>query len=154
MRLTPHRTIIPLLCLLLLSPAHNAWALQSHGGPEGIYVHQMAHVLFMASLGYLHWHTRRTQDEGKGWKLLRFACFMLFCWNALAFTGHLALEHLSMADFLDKDTWGEQLVLPITPVKTLYYITKMDHFLMVPALLALVVSLRTFYLEAEKEVQR
>lgn len=141
-------TVTPLSCLLLLSLAENAWALQSHGGPEGIYVHQMAHVLFMASLGYLQWHTRRTQDEGIGWKYLRFACLMLFCWNALAFTGHQAFEHLTTADFLDKNTWSEQLVMPITPAKVLYYITKMDHFLMVPALLALVMSLRTFYLEA------
>lgn len=152
---TPSRILLGTLAAsLTLAVSENAWALQSHGGPEGLYVHQMAHVLFMTSLAYLHWHTRRTQDAGKGWKYLRFSCFMLFCWNGLAFTGHEAFDYLTTADFLDKNSWSEQLALPITPVKALYYITKMDHFLMVPALLALVLSLRTFYLETRKEVER
>lgn len=146
-------TIINLL-LLLFGEAENAWALQSHVAPEGIYVHQMAHILFMASLAYLFWHTRRTQErERGGWKYLQVFCFLMFFWNLLAFTGHEALEYLASTDFIDKNTWNEQLAPPITFVKALYYVTKMDHLLMVPALLALVLSLRAFYLEARKEVR-
>jgi hypothetical protein len=152
LRLIP---IISILPLLLFGEAENAWALQSHVAPEGIYVHQMAHVLFMASLAYLYWHTRRTQErESMGWKYLQVFCFLMALWNILAFTGHEAFEHLISADFIDKNTWNEQLAAPITFVKALYYVTKMDHFLMVPGLFALVLSLRTFYLEERKEVRR
>jgi hypothetical protein len=155
MKTLRHLLTLSIFCLLLFCGADSAWALQSHGPPEGIYVHQMAHVLFMASLGYLYWHTRRTQElTSKGWKFLQIFCVLLFFWNVLAFSGHEALEHLKATDFIYKNTWQERLVTPITFIKALYYITKMDHFLVVPALAALVISLRTFYLEARKEVQK
>lgn len=144
--------IICLVLLLLLGKTESAWALQSHSAPEGIYVHQMAHILFMGALAYLYWHTRRTTAlVSKGWKYLQIFCILLFCWNLLAFAGHEAFEHLSATDFIEKNTWREQIVAPITFIKALYFVTKMDHFLNVLALLALVISLRTFYLEARQE---
>ena len=146
---------IGLVVLAILFTGDNAWAIQSHSAPEGVYVHQMAHILFSGSLAYLYWHTRKTPViESKGWKYLQVFCGFLICWNLLAFTGHEMLERLSPADFIDKGSWKEQLAGPISFVKILYYVTKMDHFLNVPALLALVVSLRTFYKEALQEEQR
>lgn len=141
--------------LFLFGQTENAWALQSHSAPEGIYVHQMAHLLFMGALGYLYWHTRKSPVlSSKGWKYLQVFCILLFCWNLLAFVGHEAFEHLSPTDFIDKNSWKEQIAPPLSFVKILYFITKMDHFLNVPALLALVISLRTFYLEALAEAKR
>ncbi len=132
-----------------------AWALQSHPAPEGIYVHQMAHVLFMVSLGYLFWHTRKTQESGnKGWKYLQIFCLLFFCWNLLAFTGHEALKYLEPTDFIDKNTLSARISGPLDLTKLLYYITKMDHFLVVPAFLALVISLRKFYKKALEEAER
>jgi hypothetical protein len=152
MRQNHYIQIIGLVILSVLGQTESAWALQSHGAPEGIYVHQMAHILFMGALAYLYWHTRRSQVLiSKGWKYLRFFCILLFCWNLLAFAGHEAFSHLSPTDFVEKSSWNEQIAAPITFVKALYFITKMDHFLNVPALLALVISLRTFYLEVLEE---
>lgn len=140
------------VALPLFAFAENAWALQSHGAPEGIYVHQLAHVLFIAGLAYLYWHTRKTQEStSKGWIFLQIFCVIMICWNVLAFSGHVAFEHLTLADYTNKNTLDEHLLGPITFVKGLYYITKMDHFLMVPGLLALVISLRSFYLGAREE---
>jgi hypothetical protein len=147
--------IIGLTTLIILIPGGNAWALQSHSAPEGIYVHQMAHLLFSGALAYLYWHTRKTPvSKSKGWKYLQMFCGFLILWNLLAFTGHEMLEKFSPADFIDKGSWKEQLAGPVSFVKILYYITKMDHFFNIPALLALVVSLRTFYLEALLEENR
>lgn len=155
MRIPYHTIISSLICIFLFGGTENAWALQSHGAPEGIYVHQMAHILFMASLSYLYWHTRRTPElKSKGWKYLQIFCFLLISWNILAFTGHYTFEHLTADDFIYKNTWDEQLVTPITFTKALYFITKMDHFLMVPALFALTISLRTFYMEAKRGVEQ
>ena len=139
---------------MLFGVTENCWALQSHGAPEGIYVHQMGHLLFMGALGYLYWHTRKSPvTKSKGWKYLQIFCFFLILWNIIAFTGHQAFGQLSPSDFIEKDTWKEQLAPPITGIKLLYYITKMDHLLNVPGLLALVISLRTFYKEALLEVK-
>ncbi len=151
-----HYTHIIAVCLFILfGNAENSWALQSHGAPEGIYVHQMAHLLFMGALAYLYWHTRKSPAiQSKGWKYLQIFCFFLIAWNIIAFTGHQAFGHLSPADFVDKGSWMEQLAPPITGTKILYYITKMDHFLNVPGLFALVISLRTFYQEALLEEEK
>lgn len=143
---------IGLTVLLVLGQTESAWALQSHGAPEGIYVHQMAHLLFMGALAYLYWHTRRSPVlVSKGWKYLQLFCILLFCWNVLTFVGHAAFEHLLASDFIQKESWGEQLAPPLSVAKVLYFISKMDHFLYVPALIALVIGLRTFYLEARME---
>jgi hypothetical protein len=149
-------TYIIAACLVcLFGQVENSWALQSHGEPEGIYVHQMAHLLFMGALGYLYWHTRKSPAiKSKGWKYLQVFCFFLIAWNIIAFTGHQALGQLSPSDFIDKDSWKEALAPPITSIKVLYYLTKMDHFLNVPGLVALVISLRTFYKEALLEEQK
>jgi hypothetical protein len=149
---TPCRLLTLLLTIPLLLPAATAWALQSHGEPEGHYVHQMAHVLFMGALAYLYWHTRRTTAlPSKGWRYLRIFCFLLFFWNLTAFTGHEFSGLFSADDFIDIGTWREQLAPPLNPFKIIYFFLKMDHFFNVPALLALFISLRTFYREARAE---
>jgi hypothetical protein len=146
---------IALILLLLLGQTESAWALQSHSAPEGIYVHQLAHVLFMGALAYLYWHTRRSPVlTSKGWKYLQIFCILLFCWNLLAFTGHEAFEYLSPTDFINSNSWREEIAPPLSFTKVLYFFSKMDHLLNVPALLALVISLRTFYLEVLKEDKR
>lgn len=139
----------------LLGFATDAMALQTHGAPEGIYVHQMAHLLFIVALGYLYWHTRKTREtSGKGWNCFQLFCLFMIAWNILAFTGHETYEHLADSDFLGRNTWNARLATPITFKKVLYYITKMDHFLIVPALFALVAGLRKFYLEAKREEEK
>ncbi len=147
--------ILALLVLLIFSSPVNVWALQSHGAPEGNYVHQIAHLLFMGSLLYLYWHTRHTPVlASRGWRYLQIFCIVFTCWNILAFVGHEAFEHLTSVDFIEKNGFQESIAGPITPVKVIYFITKMDHLLYIPALLALVVSLRTFYHDAMKEEEK
>ena len=147
-------TILSLTLLLLLQTAE-AWALQPHGGGEGLVIHQMAHVFFMGTLTYLYLHTRRTQDlVSRGWRYLRLFCVLLFFWNLMAFIGHETAVHLSSDDFSDLGTWNEKLVRPLSALKLIYYIAKMDHFLTVPALIALFWSLRSFYMEAREDAAK
>lgn len=140
--------------ILLLLQAVDAWALQPHGGGEGFYIHQMAHVFFMGTLTYLYLHTRRTQDpDSRGWRYLRLFCILLFFWNLMAFIGHESAVHLTADDFSDLGTWHEHLLSPLDALKFTYFVAKMDHFLTVPALLALFFSLRSFYLVAREETK-
>jgi len=140
---------------LLFGTVENAMALQTHGAPEGVYVHQLAHLLFILALTYLYWHTRKTQEtSGKGWWYFQLFCLLLIAWNILAFTGHEIYKQMDAGDFIDQNTWAARIASPITLTKVLYYITKMDHLLVVPAVLALVISFRSFYLEAKRGAEK
>ena len=121
-------------------------ALQTHSEPEGVYLHQMAHVLFMAALCYLYWDTKRSAFSGRGWTYLRVFCVLTILWNALAFAGHGATHYLHPVDFTTVDGYlFSKVNRPITFVKFLYYIAKLDHLIMVPAMFFLYMSLRSFY---------
>jgi hypothetical protein len=147
--------IIAFLVLIIFSTPVDVWALQSHGAPEGNYVHQMAHLLFMGSLLYLYWHTRHTPAlASRGWRYLQIFCIIFTFWNILAFIGHETFGYLTSDDFIEKNGLKESIAGPISIAKVIYFVTKMDHLLYVPALLALVVSLRTFYHDALKEEER
>ena len=137
------------ITMLLLALPETSWALQPHGPPEGLYVHQMSHILFMGALAYLYLHTRKTSVLiSKGWRYLRLFCLLLFLWNLLAFTGHIMAIHISNSDFIAKGSWNAQLASPLNFSKIVYFLSRMDHLIYAPGLFALMISLRTFYLEA------
>lgn len=130
-----------MLLFLLFDLPEQAWALQPHGEPEGLYVHQMAHVLFVAALAYLYLHTRSTPDlVSRGWRYLRLFCLLAIAWNIIAFTGHIVHVHHE----------NRPPGAAVDILESLYILTRMDHFLYVPALFALMISLRTFYREAKE----
>lgn len=136
--------------ILLLSVPDAAWALQSHGPPEGLYVHQMAHVFFIGALGYLFWDIRRTSFSGLGWVYLQVFCVLMIAWNILALTGHAAGLLLSPEDFVSRNGLvATHLVGEVTAAKVLYFLGKLDHLLCVPALLFLFLGLRSFYRNLE-----
>ncbi len=143
-----------ILVILQVLP-ESAWALQPHGAPEGIYVHQMSHLLFAGALVYLYMHTRRTPElQSKGWKYLQTFCILFAFWNVLALVGHEAAKFINVGDIINSSTWNEQIVGPLTSIKVVYFITKMDHLIYVPALLFLVIALRTLSKEALKENEK
>ncbi len=148
------KSIIHLVAVLLgtmLLP-EKSMALQTHSAPEGIYLHQMAHVLYMAALGYLYWDTKRSEFSGRGWAYLRVFCVLTIGWNGLAFIGHEATSYLHPEDFTNVDGYlFSKLNLPFTFPKLLYYIAKLDHLLMVPAMFFLFMSLRSFYQQSQEK---
>ena len=145
--------IVAFVCCMLLP--EESMALQTHGEPEGIYVHQMAHVLYMTALCYLYWDTKRSIFSGKGWTYLRIFCVFTILWNLLALIGHAATDQLRPEDFTVIDGYlSGRINRPFTFYKIVYYIAKLDHLLAVPAMFFLYMSLRSFYkhsLEEESE---
>ena len=136
------------LLFLILTPG-SAWALQTHGAPEGIIVHQMAHVFYLAALIYLFWDVRRTFSHGRGWRFLRVFCVLMMGWNVLAFTGHLAALMVEKSDFFNEFGYLSSGMLgPFSWVKLSYYFARLDHLILVPALLFLFLSLRAIYRDA------
>ena len=135
--------ILPLLWLIVPGDAQ---ALQVHGPPEGLYVHQMAHLHYIFALGYFFWDIRRSSFTGRGWRYLQMFCILMTCWNLLAFIGHLAGAYLAPESLQQTDCYLQTRLLgPLTLHKVLYFVTKLDHLIYVPALFFLFLGLRSFY---------
>jgi len=138
-------------CCCLLLPA-NAWALQSHGAPEGLYVHQMAHVFVALAMAYWFWDIRRSSFKGKGWRYLQIFCVLMLAWNIVAFTGHavavsLDVEHISTTT----GYLSSRIVGPMDLHKIIYYMTRFDHVVIVPALFFLFLGVRSLYRDVEAQ---
>lgn len=151
-----HRLPLTFLCILstafiILHPSLS-WALQTHDAPEGLVVHQLAHILFMASLIYLAWDIRRDAFSGRSWRYLLLFCFFMFFWNVLAFVGHNMAGYLHKSDFFTESTYFYTRIYgPFSSAKLIYYIAKLDHLVSVPALFFLFLALRTFYRSIETD---
>ena len=157
MKLNKNKKTLTLLltgCVLSIVPA-NAWALQSHGAPEGLYVHQMAHIFAVLATAYWFWDIRRSSFHGRGWGYLQIFCVLMLTWNAFAFTGHavsatLAAEHIfSETGYLNKTLIGSMDLH-----KTVFYLTRFDHLIIVPALFFLFIGMRSLYKQHNQEVEK
>lgn len=121
------------------------WATQGHGGVEGIYVHQLAHLFFMVAMGILiYWLRRRRLTRQSGWYLIQLSAFWFILWNLSTIGVHLLEEQLQVILIEKLTPW--QIKLDTHPpniwVACLYYVIKLDHLLCVPAMISLYMGLR------------
>ncbi|MBI5551225.1 MAG: hypothetical protein HY911_06920 [Desulfobacterales bacterium] len=136
--------LISLMMALLCRPSA-AWAIQAHGGVEGVYVHQMAHLFFAFSMGLLiYWLRRRRLVSLKGWRYIQYAALWFIAWNGDAFLGHWLEEQSGLMDSQRIGLMHISLNMAqgfewLAPV---YYLVKLDHLLCVPAMLCLFLGLR------------
>ncbi len=130
-----------LLSQLIL--AEPALAIQSHGPPEGIYVHLIGHVLFgLAMLGFaLRIRVSHLQAR-KSWRLMARGALLLALWNVWAFIAHILATRIPASDFIADQRGISMWVALHNPIDVLYYIFKMDHILCVPAIVCIYMSLR------------
>ncbi len=132
---------ISLLSQLIL--AEPALAIQSHGPPEGIYVHLISHVLFgLAMLGFAFRIRVSHLQARKSWRLMALGALLLAFWNVWAFIAHILATRIPASDFITNAQGVKRWVVLHTPIDILYYIFKMDHLLCVPAILYIYLSLR------------
>jgi len=111
-----------------------ALALQPHGPPEGLYVHQMGHVLFAGAMIFFLLQMKGKVMPGlPGFRLIRLVCVLLALWNLDAFVGHSAEVYLSPECFVGPaGDFSRRLLMTGLPA-WVYYLTKMDHLILVPA---------------------
>ena len=111
-------------------------ATQTHGGPEGVYAHQIAHLFYALSMGFfIHWLRERKLVEESGWRFIQYAAFFLILWNLDAFLVHF-LEQTGLRSIQINAQNGNN------GLETLYYFAKLDHLLCVPALFFLYLGLK------------
>jgi hypothetical protein len=114
-------------------------AIQTHGGPEGLYAHQMAHVGFLLAMIYIYFKTRTRQ--GAGWGMIRLSFILFALWNLNTLTVHAIENTLSPLQFQGTSTLS-QYFLPRAALEVYYYFGKMDHLLCVPAAVLLGLGLK------------
>lgn len=132
--------------------AESAMALQVHGPPEGLYVHQMAHLHYLVALVFFLWYIRRAAFTSRGWRYLQCFCLFMGLWNILAFAGHCAATGVETAVLVQGSHYlTTRLLPPFTANNLLFYLAKLDHLICAPALFCLFMAIRTFYRSAVAE---
>ena len=130
----------------LLLAADPVLATQTHGQPEGLYVHQMAHIFFIISMGSLDfWLRQRNLIKEKGWKYIQLSAVLFILWNIDAALVHFLDEHLDILGITKIDFWHMRVesIQGLDSIPILYYLLKLDHLLCVPAMFFLYYGLKT-----------
>jgi hypothetical protein len=130
----------------LLLSADTVLATQTHGQPEGLYVHQMAHIFFIISMGSLEfWLRQRNLIKEKGWKYIQLSAVLFILWNIDAALVHFLDEHLDILGITKIDFWHMRVesIQGQDSIPILYYLLKLDHLLCVPAMFFLYYGLKT-----------
>ncbi|MGM0417245.1 MAG: hypothetical protein ACQEQS_00840 [Thermodesulfobacteriota bacterium] len=142
------KLIFIFICLCLSEPAY---AIQAHGGSEGIIVHQLGHIFFLLSLcAFVYWLRDKWFLKGKSKRYFQLFGVFLILWNLDVVLMHYLDEQLELVDvsrngfvYLIQSSNNSGFI------EYLYYLGKMDHFLCVPALYFLYSGLK--YLDLEKK---
>jgi len=132
--------------------AEPALATQGHGGPEGLYVHQMSHVFFAFSMGILiYWLRVRGLHRQQGWRHIQYAACLFIVWTLDAFMVHLFEEQLRIAHLSPMPgLWATiDAADDSIAIKFIYYCIKLDHLFCVPALFFLYMGLRSLLKQSE-----
>jgi hypothetical protein len=139
--------IVLIACFVVCLAPDKAWALQIHNSPEGLYVHQLAHILFAFSMAVLaYWLEINHFTEERGWRLIQISCLLFLLWNLVAFTGHY-VEVMIPPDLIEgrAGSWNQKIMIEGDSIAVVYYFLKLDHLVCVPAILCLFFGIRDLY---------
>ena len=139
---------------MVLAPS-TALATQGHGGIEGVYAHQIAHLFFIISMGGLiYWLRQRGLVRERGWQLIRLSAFFFILWNLDAFLVHFLDDQMGIIQVQRIGLWEIRLtdLYNSNAFKTLYYFAKLDHLLCVPAIVFLYLGLKRIVKEQRVDV--
>ncbi len=131
------------LLLSIFLPVTHAHAVQSHGALEGLVSHQLGHFLFTLAMVFLLLRMRKSNLTGSGWSEFKGFLWLIIFWNVLTFAGHWMRETVPSEQFvLDS---GRITGFEVTSVFDLiFYITRLDHLLLVPAFFLLLLAIRNW----------
>lgn len=133
-------------CVLLVMTANPAWAVQSHGGGEGLVAHQVGHLLFIVGMVYLLLRIKSLQLKSSGWMEFKIFLWLIISWNLLTFTGHFLNGFMAKEKFFRAS--GVIVSFSITSLTdALYYLSRLDHLLLVPSFVFLLLALRKWRLQ-------
>lgn len=127
-----------LLCFVLF--ASPAWAVQAHGGAEGLVSHEVGHLFFIIGMTFLLFRAYLDNLITPGWQMFKGFLVFIILWNIIAFGGHLMNEIVDTSKYI-KSNGHTTGFLVESPFDLLFYLTRLDHLLLVPAFICLYISL-------------
>lgn len=131
-------TFIVLALMLQTGPA---WAVQEHGGAEGLVAHQLGHSLFVIGMGYLLFRLHSLRQAGRGWREFKIFLWSLIAWNVVTFSGHWMQEFVPKGQFVTSHA-GTVSFTVASLFDAFYYLTRLDHLILVPSFVFLLLALR------------
>jgi hypothetical protein len=135
------------LCCLLCH-ASPALAIQTHGAPEGLYAHQIAHLAFLVAMAYIWLRTRHR--KGAGWRLIRLAFVFFAIWNINTFISHSISTTLDPSQFQGQIGGLPKYFVAHSFWDLYFFFSKMDHVLCIPASLCLGLGLRKMHQASQR----
>ena len=130
-----------LIFLTLLLQANPAWSVQAHGGVEGLVSHQIGHFLFTLGMGYLLFRLYSMYMKGTGWFEFKTFLWLLIVWNVTTFTGHWMNEFVAKEKFIKAHASIQSFTIENLQ-DAIYYLTRLDHLILVPSFAFLLLALR------------
>lgn len=137
--------IITVLVLILTALCPNPlFAIQAHGGNEGVVVHQMGHVFFLVSMGaFVYWLRGSGISEKAGWRCIMWFALLMGLWNLDVLVMHYLDEQGGLLQVSKTGPW--QILIQSENnssfLALLYYLGKLDHLICAPALYFLYLGL-------------
>ena len=131
--------------LVVLLASAPALATQGHAGIEGVWVHQFAHLFFLFSMVLLiYWLRRAGLVKVPGWRYIQYAALFFILWNMDTMLVHFLDEQIQAVRVESLGSWTIRVATAGDRdwLATLYYLSKLDHLLCVPAMVFLLLGLR------------
>ncbi len=124
------------LFMTFITTASPALAFQEHGPPEGLYIHQLGHILFAASMLGLWYGVRVSRfSTHRSWRLIASGAALLALWNAVTFTGHWLSIFTIPAMYSNGEAVPEWML-------RMWHMLKLDNLVCVSAMLCFYAGLR------------
>ena len=143
-KIRPSLFFLASFAMMIFAP-NPALATQGHGGIEGVYAHQIAHLFFIISMGGLiYWLRECGLVREKGWQMIQLSAFFFILWNLDAFLVHLLDDQMNIIQVKRIGLWEIRLtdLYNNNTLKIFYYFAKLDHLLCVPAIVFLYLGLK------------
>ena len=129
------------LTLSLVSWAMPVYAVQGHGGSEGLVSHQIGHILFISGMSYLLYRVNQNRISGPGWFEFKSFLWLIILWNILTFSGHWMREIVNPERFIKQGIHITSFVITDS-FDAFFYLTRLDHLLLVPSFVFLLLALQ------------
>jgi hypothetical protein len=142
----PFRLLIAFLGFMILGWSHpeSAFAYIPHWDPkEGFFIRQFSYLFFLFSMLFFFYELKAENLRQKpGFRFLALASGFFALWNLDCFVGQAVALSLGPPVILEPAGIFSQKLVMAGPWVWIYYLTKFDHLLLVPAFLFLYFGIR------------
>ncbi|MDY6792898.1 MAG: hypothetical protein SWH54_16660 [Thermodesulfobacteriota bacterium] len=111
-----------------------------YGRPEGVHIHQLAHIFFIISMGILIYRLKNKQClRSPGWKFIQYSAFFFILWSLDASAVHFLDEQLNIIQIKTIGLWQVKIndYFDNNLLKFFYYLARMDYLLLLPGFIFL-----------------